>query len=126
GDTGESRWDGGMFGTPAYLAPERLAGGPVRPATDVYALGLLLYRALTGSQPWQAETTTQMISAHVYAEPSPMPAVDGLPDGVAELCLRCLAKGPADRPTSPEVARTLAAAARIRVPLAAGPGRAQG
>src|SRR5204862_6038367 len=92
GDNGEPGPDGVVLGTPAYLAPERMAGGPVRPATDVYALGVLLYRALTGTLPWHAETTTQMIKAHVYAEPSPLPSVPGLPDGVAELCLRCLAK----------------------------------
>ncbi len=125
GDTGEIRPGGTVLGTPAYLAPERVAGGPVRPATDVYALGVLLYRALTGTLPWQAETTTQMIKAHVYAEPSPLPSVPGLPDGVAELCVRCLAKDPEQRPTSRQVARTLAAAAGIRVPLHADePGKA--
>ncbi|MDT4986235.1 MAG: eukaryotic-like serine/threonine-protein kinase [Micromonosporaceae bacterium] len=119
GESGAPGPEGVVLGTPAYLAPERLAGGVVRPATDVYALGLLLYRSLTGSLPWQAETTTQMIAAHVYVEPAPMPSVDGLPDGVAELCLRCLAKDPQERPTSREVARTLAAAAGIRVQLPA-------
>jgi serine/threonine-protein kinase len=122
GDTGDSDPEGMVLGTPAYLAPERLAGGPVRPATDVYALGLLLYRSLTGGLPWRAETTTQMIKAHVYHEPTPLPAVDGLPDGVADLCLRCLAKDPEERPTSREVARTLAGAAGIRVPLNASEG----
>jgi serine/threonine-protein kinase len=120
GEAGEPGPGGVVLGTPAYLAPERLAGGPVRPATDVYALGLLLYRALTGGLPWAAETTTQMINAHVYAEPERLPPITGLPDGIAELCLRCLAKNPADRPTSREVARALAAAAGIRVPLPAG------
>jgi serine/threonine-protein kinase len=119
GESAEPRPDGTVLGTPAYLAPERLAGGPVRPATDVYALGLLLYRALTGALPWEAETTTQMITAHVYAEPAPLPAVEGLPDGVADLCLRCLAKKPADRPASADVARALAAAAGVRVQLPA-------
>jgi serine/threonine protein kinase len=46
--------DGSLLGTPAYLAPERLGGGQVSPATDVYALGLLLYRALTARFPWPA------------------------------------------------------------------------
>ncbi|MGC9671264.1 protein kinase domain-containing protein [Planosporangium sp. 12N6] len=120
GETGEPRPDGTVLGTPAYLAPERLDGGPVRPASDVYALGLLLYRALAGGMPWTAETTTQMINANVQVEPRPLPAITGLPDGVTELCLRCLAKNPSDRPTSAEVARALATAAGIRVPLPAG------
>ncbi|MEV0429438.1 serine/threonine-protein kinase [Micromonospora sp. NPDC050495] len=105
--------DGALLGTPAYLAPERLDDGQVSPATDVYAVGLLLYRMLTGRLPWQASTTTQMLRAHMYTEPDPMPAVVGLPDQVAELVRRCLAKRPEDRPATAEVARTLAEAAGI-------------
>src|SRR5262249_51725555 len=118
GATGDLGPDGVLLGTPAYLAPERMAGGPVQPATDVYALGVLLYRMLTGRLPWPAATTTQVLKAHVYVEPSPLPAIADLPSGVAELCLDCLAKDPQGRPTSRQVARTLAAIAGIRVPSA--------
>ncbi|MEU7613330.1 serine/threonine-protein kinase [Micromonospora sp. NPDC049204] len=103
--------DGALLGTPAYLAPERLDNGQVSPATDVYAVGLLLYRMLTGRLPWRATTTTQMLRAHMYNEPEPMPAVEGLPDEVTELVGRCLAKRPADRPATAEVTRILADAA---------------
>ncbi|MFG1952254.1 protein kinase [Micromonospora sp. NPDC048830] len=103
--------DGALLGTPAYLAPERLDNGQVSPATDGYAVGLLLYRMLVGRLPWQASTTTQMLRAHMYNDPEPMPEVTGLPAEVAELVRRCLAKRPEDRPTTAEVARTLAAAA---------------
>ncbi|MGC5332508.1 serine/threonine-protein kinase [Micromonospora sp. DT62] len=117
--------DGTLLGTPAYLAPERLDNGQVSPATDVYAVGLLLYRMLTGRLPWQASTTTQMLRAHMYNEPEPMPPVPGLPDEVRELVSRCLAKRPGDRPATPEVARTLAEAAgmisAVPVSPAAGP-----
>ncbi|HZN19193.1 MAG TPA: serine/threonine-protein kinase [Micromonosporaceae bacterium] len=106
---------GHVLGTPAYLAPERLAGGPVLPATDVYALGLLLYKSLTGRLPWQSATTTQMLKAHLYAEPAPLPAIPGLPAEVVTLCQRCLAKAPEDRPDSAEVARALAAAVDLPV-----------
>jgi hypothetical protein len=99
--------DGNLLGTPAYLAPERLDGGAVSPAADVYGLGLLLYRALTGQRPWHVASMTDMLRAHRYAEPSPLPPVDGLPVEVAELCERCLAKDPDERPTSAEVAETL-------------------
>ena len=97
--------DGTLLGTPAYLAPERLAGRPVGPATDVYALGLLAYRALTGELPWHAATTAQMLRAHLYTEPAPLPPVDGLPGNLAGLVLACLAKEPADRPRAGIVAR---------------------
>ncbi|SBT48127.1 serine/threonine-protein kinase [Micromonospora auratinigra] len=105
--------DGALLGTPAYLAPERLDNGQVSPATDVYAVGLLLYRMLTGRLPWEASTTTQMLRAHMYNDPEPMPPVVGLPEGVEELVRRCLAKRPEDRPATAEVARTLAEAAGI-------------
>ncbi|MFG1889719.1 serine/threonine-protein kinase [Micromonospora sp. NPDC049051] len=113
--------DGALLGTPAYLAPERLDNGQVSPATDVYAVGLLLYRMLTGRLPWQASTTTQMLRAHMYNEPDPMPPVPGLPDEVRELVGRCLAKRPEDRPATAEVARTLAEAAGMIAPVPVSP-----
>ncbi|MDG4806353.1 serine/threonine-protein kinase [Micromonospora sp. WMMD1120] len=117
--------DGALLGTPAYLAPERLDNGQVSPATDVYAVGLLLYRMLTGRLPWQATTTTQMLRAHMYTDPDPMPSVPDLPGEVTELVGRCLAKRPADRPPTAELARTLAEAAgmlaAVPVSPAAGP-----
>ncbi|MDQ7910720.1 serine/threonine-protein kinase [Phytohabitans sp. ZYX-F-186] len=119
--------DDRMIGTPAYLAPERLTGDQVVPASDVYALGLLVHYVLVGKLPWAAETTTQMIRAHTYAEPDPLPAVAGVPPEVADLCGRCLAKEPADRPTAAEVADVLARAAGVVVRQAAAePGEGTG
>jgi hypothetical protein len=100
--------DGNLLGTPAYLAPERLDGGAVSPAADVYCLGLLLYRMLTGQRPWHVASMAEMLRAHRYADPIPLPEVDGLPAEVAELCERCLAKDPEERPTSAEMAAALA------------------
>jgi hypothetical protein len=114
---GEADWIGGeVLGTPAYLAPERLGGGPVRAATDVYALGLLLYLMVAGRLPWLASTTTQMLRAHRYREPSVLPPVAGLPAELAEMCHRCLAKDPAERPNAGEAAEVLAAAAGLALP----------
>jgi serine/threonine-protein kinase len=113
----DSAPDGSLLGTPAYLAPERLGGGQVSPATDVYALGLLLYRSLTGRLPWPAETTTEALRAHLYADPEPVPPIPGMPDEVATLCLRCLAKRPADRPGAAEVARSLGALVGLRASI---------
>ncbi|WP_213011277.1 serine/threonine-protein kinase [Paractinoplanes toevensis] len=100
--------DGSLLGTPAYLAPERLGGAHVAAATDVYALGLLLYRALTGRLPWPAENTAEALRAHLYADPAPLPDLAEMPSEVGSLCLRCLAKDPSDRPGAAEAARTLA------------------
>ncbi|MEV4349614.1 protein kinase [Actinoplanes sp. NPDC049596] len=101
--------DGSLLGTPAYLAPERLEGGQVSPATDVYAVGLLIYRTLIGQLPWDVGTTTALLRAHQYVEPDPLPAVEGLPAEVDTLVGRCLEKRPADRPSSAELAQILAA-----------------
>ncbi|MCY1142257.1 serine/threonine-protein kinase [Actinoplanes sp. Pm04-4] len=100
--------DGSLLGTPAYLAPERLEGGQVSPATDVYAVGLLIYRTLIGQLPWDVGTTTALLRAHQYTEPEPLPPVDGLPREVDALVGRCLEKRPADRPSSAELAHVLA------------------
>ena len=103
--------DGSLLGTPAYLAPERLEGGQVSPATDVYAVGLLIYRTLIGQLPWDVGTTTALLRAHQYTEPEPLPPVEGLPTAVAALVGRCLEKRPDDRPSTAELAHVLAGVA---------------
>jgi hypothetical protein len=113
-----------VLGTPAYLAPERLTGDGVEPASDVYALGVLLYRMLSGHSPWSADTTTQMLTAHVYVDPEPLTPLPGVPEYVTELCNRCLSKDTTERPSAREVAALLAQGAGLRVvedALPAGP-----
>jgi serine/threonine-protein kinase len=117
GSPEEDEVGGTLFGTPAYLAPERLLSDVVVAATDVYALGLLLYRCLTDRLPWDADTPTQMIENHVYEPPSPLPAIDGLPPVIGQLVARCLAKNPDDRPSAVETAQVLSEAASIHVVL---------
>jgi eukaryotic-like serine/threonine-protein kinase len=118
GDRDEADEDGLMLGTPAYLAPERLGDGVVVPGSDVYALGLLLYRMLAGAPPWSTQTTLQMLKAHAYLPPRPLPPIHGVPDVVADLCLRCLAKDPDDRPSAADVATVLTDATRTTHPPA--------
>jgi serine/threonine-protein kinase len=110
-----------LLGTPAYLAPERLTGAAVEPASDVYALGVLLYRLLANESPWSVESTTQMLDAHRYVEPTPLPQLSGVPPVVTELVHRCLRKEPGDRPTAAEAAAVLAKAARRAVLHGAAP-----
>ncbi|MFG3699731.1 protein kinase [Micromonospora sp. NPDC047620] len=114
--TPEIDFEGRLLGTPAYLAPERLAAGEVLPASDVYALGLLVHQALAGRLPWHSETQIGMLRAHAYAVPGPLPEVDGVPPEVGRLYRRCLAKDPGDRPSAAEAARVLAGAL-ARMPL---------
>jgi serine/threonine-protein kinase len=112
--------DDEVLGTPAYLAPERLTGAAVEPASDVYALGVLMYRLLAGESPWAADTTTQMLTAHIYVEPAPLPQLPEVPIQVTALVNRCLRKEPAERPSAAEAATILAGAAVDRtVPVPA-------
>ncbi len=99
--------DGLLLGTPAYVAPERLADAPVGPAADVYALGLLLYRMLAGRLPWPGDSTDGLLLAHLFREPDPLPAALQVPAALADLVMASLAKEPAGRPSAPDVALLL-------------------
>ncbi|MBO0869572.1 MAG: protein kinase, partial [Micromonosporaceae bacterium] len=104
---------GGLLGTPAYVAPERLADAPAAPAADVYALGALLYESLTGEPPFAASTWDELAEAYRGDAPVRPLLVPGLPPEVAEVCARCLSRDPALRPGSAEVARILAAVSQL-------------
>jgi serine/threonine-protein kinase len=112
---GPGRPNAELLGTPAYLAPERLLSDTVEPASDVYALGVLLYRLLTNESPWSVDTTTQMLDAHIYIEPNPMPQLPGVPVEVTALVTGCLRKEPGERPTAAEASTILADAAEASV-----------
>ncbi|WP_350933289.1 serine/threonine-protein kinase [Micromonospora mangrovi] len=99
--------DGGTFGTPAYVAPERLDGAPAQPATDIYSLGVLLHETLTGQVPYPADTWEQLGAALESGDPPSLDGVPGLPSPVAEICLRCLSRDPRRRPTAHQVALVL-------------------
>ncbi|MET8259958.1 serine/threonine-protein kinase [Micromonospora sp. NPDC005205] len=99
--------DGETFGTPAYVAPERLDGAPAQPSTDVYSLGVLLHEALTGRVPYPADTWEQLSAALASGPPPTLADLPDLPAPVAEICLRSLARNPADRPTARQVATAL-------------------
>jgi serine/threonine-protein kinase len=113
----DEQTDGLVPGTVAYMAPERLVGARVAPPLDVYALGVVLYRSLTGYLPWAAMTEDDMVFAHLNTAPAPMSAVDGQPAEVGQLWLSCLAKDPAQRPTAAGVALLLATTVDAQVHL---------
>jgi tRNA A-37 threonylcarbamoyl transferase component Bud32 len=92
---------GSAFGTAAYLSPEQARGEPVGFATDVYALGCVVYEMLTGQPPFAADATSQLkddvIRAHIDENPAPPSSLTSLPEWVDEVVLTALAKRPEDR-----------------------------
>ena len=102
GQVDEPDADGHIMGTPSYLAPERLIGGPVVPATDVYALALLMFRLLTGEQPRAV--------GDAHSQPAPLPPMPGVPAEIIELYRRSVQPEPHRRPTATEAAAVLRAA----------------
>jgi len=102
-DTTTPTMSGRILGTSYYLAPERAEGRPATTASDVYALGCVLYQLLTGHPPFEGGDPITILHQHVEAEPA-LPS--GLPAVVAQLLHKTLAKNPEERPPATEVART--------------------
>ncbi len=104
-------------GTPAYMAPEQLAGKEVTVKSDIYALGLVLYEIFTGKRPFEANTLQDLVRARSETTPvSPSSLVRELDPAVERVILRCLQSEPAHRPSS---ALAVAAALPGGDPLAA-------
>jgi len=89
---------GNLVGTPAYMAPEQLTHGDVTPATDIYALGLVMYEMLTGTRPFHGVTPLESAMKRLTeAPPPPDRLVPGLDPRWATVILRCLEREPAKR-----------------------------
>ncbi|MFW6775602.1 protein kinase domain-containing protein [Nocardioides sp. CPCC 205120] len=93
---------GGVVGTWAYLAPERHQGAPASPATDVYALGCLLWAMLTGHGPYTGGTDVEIAIAHIKAPVPQLPGTGPADRALNHLLARLLDKDPFRRPPSAE------------------------
>ncbi len=100
---------GASLGTPEYMSPEQAQGLPVDHRSDIYSLGVMLYRMLAGILPFQADTPVALLHQHAYEPPPPLrERAPGVSRSLERIVMRALAKDPAQRfSTAGELADTL-------------------
>jgi eukaryotic-like serine/threonine-protein kinase len=114
-DETHSTTGSGLYATVAYVSPERVAGQPATPASDMYSLGAVLYELLCGRPPFSGGSPALVARAHLQDQPVPVRRLaPWVPARLAEACEAALAKDPARRPSS-----AAAFAARLRAAAAA-------
>ncbi len=89
---------GQVMGTVQYLSPEQASGHPASPTTDIYSLGIVAYEALAGRRPFTGESQVAIAMAQINETPPELPSTVAEP--VRNLVYACIAKNPADRPSS--------------------------
>ena len=87
-------------GTPAYMAPEQIAGGTVTAQSDIYALGLVLYEVFTGERAIEAKNVAELLLKREAGIVPPSQVLRDLDPAIDRAIMRCLERDPADRPAS--------------------------
>jgi hypothetical protein len=109
-------------GTPAYMAPEQLAGRDASAKSDIYALGLVLFELFTGKRAFEARTLNELLRLHESRNVvSPSSVIRDLNPAIERAIVRCLEPEPAERPSSPlAVASALPGGNQLAAAIAAG------
>ena len=110
-DEPDATVDDRMLGTLSYMAPESCLGGRPTPATDVWAVGVMVYEALTGANPYRARTPDELRERHRHPPRSLADLRPELPRSLAVACARALESNPRRRPSAEAFGRVLSAAA---------------
>jgi serine/threonine-protein kinase len=95
--------DGYTLGTPEYMAPEQCIGAPVDARTDLYALGVMMFEAVTGDLPIRGRNRRELLELHQRAIPRTINEARPdlpLPEGLSQAIAQCLRKRAAERPTN--------------------------
>jgi WD40 repeat protein len=105
GEDSQLTQEGSVVGTPSYMAPEQGAGKPVGPASDLFSLGVLLYRLCTGELPFQGANALATLMAVAIERQRPAREINPeVSAALSELVERLLAKEPDERPASAQAA----------------------
>ncbi len=91
------RHGGAIRGTPYYVAPEVVRGGPVDQRADLYSLGAVAYHLLTGRVPFDGQTAVEIFKKHLHELPGPPSGLVACPPELEEVILKLLAKDPLER-----------------------------
>ncbi|WP_428264910.1 serine/threonine-protein kinase PknK [Haliangium sp.] len=114
--------EGLVLGTPTYMAPEQAAGHVATPASDWYAVGAMLYYALTGVRPFEGQVAQILLAKQTHDPKPPSRLVQGpIPSDLEELCMGLLARDPEARPSEPEILARLGATVERVSPAVSGP-----
>src|SRR5262249_51117158 len=98
-----------VVGTPAYMAPEQARAKQVDARTDIYALGVLAYKMLTGTLPFKADNAMDLIVKHLnQPPPAPHKLAPDTPPELSKLIVRMMAKQPEHGPTLAEIRKAFA------------------
>ncbi len=96
---------GRLFGTPHYMAPERIRGSSVHAPADIYSTGVMAYETLEGNRPFDADNAEEMMRMHLHHEPPEMK--QDLDPRLIELVMASLAKEPGTRPLAGDALKTI-------------------
>jgi serine/threonine-protein kinase len=91
---GELTETGVILGTPFYMAPEQARAERIDHRSDIYSLGVMMYRAFTGRLPFTADSTVGILTRHITEAPQPPSEVANVDTATERMILRCLAKKP--------------------------------
>jgi len=98
------RGKGKIQGTQSYISPEQLRGQPLDPRADIYSFGCVVYELISGKPPFTGESSAELLTKHLKANPPAVKAVQGeVTEGFARLVRRMMAKNPAERPATMDV-----------------------